>query len=205
MSKTDLTNVFVVDDDAAVRDALGLLLLAHGYAVRVFDSGERFLAALEPGWDGVVVLDVRMHGLSGMDVFAQLRERGSELLVLFLSGHGDIAMAVGAVKQGAFDFLEKPCAERTLLDKLDDALSVAQARRQSRGSHEAVQARLARLSQREREVMERILAGKLNKQIADELGVAVRTIEVHRANVFAKMVVRSAVELSQLLVGWDRS
>jgi two-component system response regulator DctR len=205
MSKTELTNVFVVDDDAAVRDALGLLLLAHGYAVRVFESGERFLAACEPGWEGVVVLDVRMGGMSGLDVFAQLREQGSELMVLFLSGHGDIAMAVGAVKQGAFDFLEKPCAERTLLDKLDDALTVAQARRQSRGGHEEAQARLARLSQREREVMDRILAGKLNKQIADELGVAVRTIEVHRANVFAKMAVRSAVELSQLLAGWERA
>lgn len=204
MSTTDLTHVYVVDDDAAVRDALGLLLLAHGYAVRVFESGERFLAAQEDSWEGVVVLDVRMHGMSGLDVFARLRERGSELMVLFLSGHGDIAMAVGAVKQGAFDFLEKPCAERTLLDKLDDALAIAQARRQSRGSHEAVQARLAKLSQREREVMDRILAGKLNKQIADELGVAVRTIEVHRANVFAKMAVRSAVELSQLLAGWER-
>lgn len=170
----------------------------------MFESGERFLEAMEDSWEGVVVLDVRMGAMSGLDVFGKLRERGSELMIIFLSGHGDIAMAVGAVKQGAFDFLEKPCAERTLLDKLDDALSVALARRQSRGSQEAAQARLTKLSQREREVMERILAGKLNKQIADELGVAVRTIEVHRANVFAKMAVRSAVELSQLLAGWER-
>ncbi|WP_374348693.1 response regulator transcription factor [Chitinimonas sp.] len=201
----ELRNIHVVDDDAAVRDALGLLLLSHGYAVRVFESGERFLEALEPHWEGVLVLDVRMAGISGLDVFAQLRQHNSELVVIFLSGHGDIAMAVGAVKQGAFDFLEKPCAERTLLDKLDDALAVASARRQMRGSQEAGQARLGRLSLREREVMERILAGKLNKQIADELGVAVRTIEVHRANVFAKMAVRSAVELSQLLAGLERN
>jgi len=199
MTATSNNPVFLVDDDDAVRDALGLLLLAHGYAVRVFESGEAFLAAVSPQQEGVAILDVRMGGLSGLDVFQRLREMGSELTVIFLSGHGDITMAVGAVKQGAFDFLEKPCAEQTLLDKLGDALAVASARKQSRGTQEATHARLAKLSTRERQVMDRILAGKLNKQIADELGVTMRTVEVHRANVFAKMAVRSAVELAQLL------
>ncbi len=198
---TELKSVYIVDDDTAVRDAIGLLLLSHGYTVRVFESGEAFLAALEPGWEGCVVLDVRMEGMSGLDVFDELRQRASELLAVFLSGHGDIAMAVGAVKQGAFDFLEKPCRDQVLLDKINDALAVATARRQSRGSHEAVHARLAKLSPREREVMDRVLAGKLNKVIADDLNITMRTVEVHRANVFAKMGVRSAVELAQLLAG----
>ncbi|QDQ28772.1 response regulator transcription factor [Chitinimonas arctica] len=191
--------IYLVDDDAAVRDALGLLLLSHGYTVRAFESGEAFLAALNG--DGVVILDVRMPGLSGLDVFDRLRAIDSELIVLFLSGHGDIPMAVQAVKQGAFDFLEKPCSERQLLDKIDDALAVADARRRSRGGQQQADKRLATLSPREREVMQLVLAGKLNKQIGDELNIAVRTVEVHRASVFAKMGVRSALDLAQLLAG----
>ncbi|QNM94690.1 response regulator transcription factor [Chitinimonas koreensis] len=193
--------VYLVDDDAAVRDALGLLLLSHGYTVRAFDSGEAFLAAIDARSEGVAVLDVRMTGLSGLDVFDRLRADDSELIVLFLSGHGDIPMAVQAVKQGAFDFLEKPCGDQQLLDKIDDALAIAQARSQSRGGQQAVQSRLATLSPREREVMQLVLAGKLNKQVADELNIAIRTVEVHRANVFAKMGVRSALDLAQLLAG----
>ncbi|MFC4161371.1 response regulator transcription factor [Chitinimonas lacunae] len=193
--------VYVVDDDAAVRDALALLLQAHGHPVRAFASGEAFLAALEAQSSGCVILDVRMDGLSGLDVFDRLCQRGSELSVLFLSGHGDIPMAVQAVKQGAFDFLEKPCREEELLHKLDQALAQIAQRRQVRQGTAALQARLARLSPREREVMQQVLAGKLNKQIADELQITVRTVEVHRANVFTKMEVRSAVELAQLLAG----
>ncbi|MBB5016783.1 two-component system response regulator DctR [Chitinivorax tropicus] len=201
MSQLELKNVFIVDDDAAVRDALGLLLLSHGYSVRTFESGERFLAALEPTWEGVAVLDIRMEGMSGQDVFDALRQRGSELLIIFLSGHGDIPMAVQAVKDGAFDFLEKPCTDHLLLSKLNAALDICLTRKQSRGNQEAVHSRLGKLSPREREVMERVLAGKLNKVIADELDITMRTVEVHRANVFAKMGVRSAVELAQLLAG----
>ncbi len=191
--------VYLIDDDAAVRDALALLMLSHGYTVRAFESGETFLAAIQPDSEGVAVLDVRMPGLSGLDVFDRLREQDSELIVIFLSGHGDIPMAVQAVKQGAFDFLEKPCSEQALLNKIDDALEVALGRQASRGNQHEAEKRLATLSPREREVMERVLAGKLNKQIADELNIAIRTVEVHRANVFAKMGVRSALDLAQLL------
>lgn len=204
MSQPELRTVYLVDDDAAVRDALGLLLLTHGYSVTVFDSGASFLAALRPEWEGVLILDVRMDDIGGLEVFRRLRETGSELEVLFLSGHGDIAMAVDAVKQGASDFLEKPCAEATLLRKLNTALQAAHSRRQQRGGQQALQLRLARLSPREREVMERILAGKQNKLIADELAITMRTVEVHRANVFSKMGVRSAVELAQLLAQRER-
>ncbi|MGQ5523327.1 response regulator transcription factor [Chitinimonas sp. PSY-7] len=193
--------VYLVDDDAAVRDSLALLLLSHGYTVRAFESGEAFLSAIPPDSDGVVVLDVRMPGLSGLDVFDRLRQDDSELIVLFLSGHGDIPMAVQAVKQGAFDFLEKPCSEQALLEKIDDALEVVMGRQTSRSNLTEADKRLATLSPREREVMDRVLAGKLNKQIADELNIAIRTVEVHRANVFAKMGVRSALDLAQLLAG----
>lgn len=203
MTTSELRTVYLVDDDAAVRDALGLLLLAHGYSVTVFDGGTSFLATFRPEWEGVLILDVRMDDIGGLEVFSRLRESGSQLVVLFLSGHGDIAMAVDSVKLGAFDFLEKPCAEPTLLRKLDGALQAASTRRQARGGNEALVARLARLSPREREVMERILAGKQNKLIADELAITMRTVEVHRANVFSKMGVRSAVELAQLLAQRD--
>ncbi|MDQ5886993.1 MAG: hypothetical protein RL210_265 [Pseudomonadota bacterium] len=195
--------VYLVDDDTAVRDALGLLLLAKGYSVRSFESGEAFLAACQPEWQGCVILDVRLDGISGLAVFDRLRASNSELVVVFLSGHGDIEMAVQAVKQGAFDFLEKPCADTRLLQKIDDALAIAAAHSASRGSHEALQTLLDKLSPREKEVMELVLAGKQNKIIADALAITMRTVEVHRANVFAKMGVRSAVELAQRLAGKD--
>lgn len=195
--------VYLVDDDAAVRDALELLLQAHGHQVRAFESGEDFLAAVDADSVGCAILDVRMDGLSGLDVFDQLLARGSGLIVLFLSGHGDIPMAVQAVKQGAFDFLEKPCCEDALLRKIAEALAMTAGRQRLRQEQQVVQARLARLSPRERDVMRQILSGKLNKQIADELNITVRTVEVHRANVFNKMEVRSAVDLAQLLAVRD--
>ncbi len=203
MKAMAMHTVYLVDDDTAVRDALGLLLLAKGYSVRSFESGEAFLAACQPEWQGCVILDVRLDGISGLAVFDRLRASNSELVVVFLSGHGDIEMAVQAVKQGAFDFLEKPCADTRLLQKIDDALAIAAAHSASRGSHEALQTLLDKLSPREKEVMELVLAGKQNKIIADALAITMRTVEVHRANVFAKMGVRSAVELAQRLAGKD--
>jgi two-component system response regulator DctR len=194
-----MKTVYLVDDDIAVRDSLGLLLLSHGYTVHPFEGGEAFLSAIHAQSEGVVLLDVRMPGLSGPDVFKQLYDMGSELIVLFLSGHGDIPMAVQAIRQGAFDFLEKPCSEQQLLERINDALEVAVGRRSVRGNQQQREKRLASLTPREREVMDWILLGKLNKQIGDEMQIAIRTVEVHRANVFAKMGVRSALDLSQLL------
>ncbi|MDW5415430.1 MULTISPECIES: response regulator transcription factor [unclassified Iodobacter] len=194
-----MKTVYLVDDDIAVRDSLGLLLLSHGYSVHSFASGEQLLAEIHPESEGVVLLDVRMPGLSGPDVFKLLYEMGSELIVLFLSGHGDIPMAVQAIRQGAFDFLEKPCSEKQLLERINDALDVAIGRHQLRNNQQLLEKRLGSLTPREREVMDWILQGKLNKQIADEMQIAIRTVEVHRANVFAKMGVRSALDLSQLL------
>jgi two-component system, LuxR family, response regulator DctR len=196
-----MKTVYLVDDDIAVRDSLGLLLLSHGYTVHAFEGGEDFLAAIDASSEGVVLLDVRMPGLSGPDVFKQMYELGSELIVLFLSGHGDIPMAVQAIRQGAFDFLEKPCSEKQLLERINDALEVAIGRQSVRGNQQLLEKRLGSITPREREVMDWILQGKLNKQIADEMQIAIRTVEVHRANVFAKMGVRSALDLAQLLQG----
>ncbi|GGY12730.1 response regulator transcription factor [Paludibacterium paludis] len=193
--------VALVDDDADVRDALSLLLRSHGFAVSTYESGEDFLAAPESRSAGCVILDVRMPAMSGPETFDRLRAAQSERVVVFLSGHGDIPLAVDMVKNGAFDFLEKPCREDVLFERIAQALAIAQARLGLKETQEAVQSRLARLSAREREVMDKVLSGKLNKQIADELNITMRTVEVHRASVFAKMGVKSALELSRLVAG----
>ncbi|MBY0446333.1 MAG: response regulator, partial [Burkholderiales bacterium] len=198
-----MKTVYLVDDDIAVRDSLGLLLLSHGYAVHAFEGGEEFLAAIDASSEGVVLLDVRMPGLSGPDVFKQMYELGSELIVLFLSGHGDIPMAVQAIRQGAFDFLEKPCSEKQLLERINDALEVAIGRQSVRGNQQLLEKRLASITPRECEVMDWILQGKLNKQIADEMQIAIRTVEVHRANVFAKNLAdEQAMTANEMSMDW---
>lgn len=198
--------VFVVDDEDDLAQALGFLFESRGVATERFASGEAFVAALgrRPGWDripGAVLLDVRLGGMSGLEVFSWLRTRAPHLPlpVLFLSGHGDIGMAVDALKDGAFDFVEKPCSDNRLVDRVLAAIETSRQRIARAATEEAVRARLGRLSQREREVMDRILEGRLNKLIADDLGISMRTVEVHRASIFAKMEVRSAVELARLL------
>ncbi len=148
---------------------------------------------------GCVVLDVRMGGMSGVELFDRLLARGARLPVLFLTGHGDVPLAVSALKKGAFDFVEKPFNDNDLVDRIVAALGHDALRRRRQESEATVAARAAALTPRERQVMERILAGDYNKTIADGLGIAVRTVEVHRARIFEKMGVRSAVELAQLL------
>jgi len=146
-----------------------------------------------------VVLDIRMDGMSGIEVFEQLHARGCTLPVIFLTGHGDVPLAVGALKGGAFDFVEKPFNDNHLVDRIIEAMRQDEARRQKQEIEAGVTARLSQLTAREREVMERILAGDYNKTIAEVLGISVRTVEVHRSHIFEKMGVRSAVELAQLL------
>jgi two-component system response regulator DctR len=148
---------------------------------------------------GCLVLDVRMEGMSGVELFDRLRARGWRLPVIFLTGHGDVPLAVAALKNGAFDFVEKPFSDDDLVDRIVAAVAHDEAQRARRESEASVAARLAGLTPRERQVMERVLTGDFNKTIADALGIAVRTVEVHRARIFEKMGVRSAVELSQLL------
>ena len=188
--------VHIVDDDEALRDSLAWMLEANGYAVATHESGEAFLAACTPDMIGCIVLDVRMPGMSGLELFEELGRRGCTLPVVFITGHGDVPMAVSALKKGAVDFIEKPFHNEDLLSRIVRALeldSQIHARRQRDG---AISHRLEQLTQREREVMALILEGKLNKQIAEALDISIKTVEVHRARVLDKMAVKSAVELA---------
>ena len=189
----------MVDDDGAIRDALSWLLGSRGLAARAWPSAKAFLAGHDPAGPGCLVLDIRLDGMSGVELFDQLRAAGSTLPVIFLTGHGDVPLAVAALKKGAFDFVEKPSNDNDLVDLVIEALRQDQARRGERAAEAGVAARLTQLTAREREVMGLVLHGLPNKAIADELGLAVRTVEVHRARLFEKMGVRSAVELARAL------
>jgi two-component system response regulator DctR len=170
-----------------------------GVASRAWDSADGFLAAAGRHLCGCLLLDVRMPGMSGIELFDRLRAIDCRLPVIFLTGHGDVPMAVQALKDGAFDFVEKPYDDNALVDKVVGAMALDAKRSAREDSVNSVRNRLAQLTLREQEVMQQILAGKLNKVIADELGIAMRTVEVHRSHIFEKMGVRSAVELSQVL------
>ncbi|MDI3514939.1 MAG: response regulator transcription factor [Gammaproteobacteria bacterium] len=189
----------IIDDDEAIRDALEWLFKTRGVSCRTWSSGESFLDAWQPDWRGCIVLDIRMQGMSGLECFDTLLARGCQLPVIFITGHGDVPMAVSALKKGAFHFIEKPFNDHDLVDLVEKALATDRDRQQVAASRETIESRLATLTQREREVMELILEGKYNKVIADELSISMRTVEAHRSRIFDKMEVRSAVELAQLL------
>ncbi len=203
--------VYLVDDEDVVRDALGWLLRSRRLLSEGFASAEAFeamLAAKSPAamaeWPlapSCLLLDVRMPGMSGLSLFDRLVERGliEALPVIFLTGHGDVPTAVAAVKRGAFDFVEKPFSDNALVDRIEQALSRSEAAIRARLARESVRKRLAELTDRERDVMRLVIEGRPNKLIADALDISVRTVEVHRARVFEKMDVRSAVELANLL------
>lgn len=189
----------IVDDDEAIRDALCWLFESRGVRTQSWPSAVGFLADYHPDMLGCLVLDIRMEGLSGLELFDQLLSRCCPMPVIFLTGHGDVPLAVAALKKGAYDFIEKPFNDNELVNRVLEALAIDAARRTAIASQASVASRLATLSAREREVMDLILCGKLNKVIADQLDIAIRTVEVHRAHVFEKMGVKSAVELAQLL------
>ncbi len=191
----------IIDDDDAIRDALQWLLKTRKVPCTTWPSAEAFLEALRPEWRGCAVLDIRMDGMSGLECFDVLKSRGNSLPVVFITGHGDVPMAVSALKKGAFDFIEKPFDDSDLVAIVQRALEVDSERHRALSARESVNERRALLTAREREVMELILAGKYNKVIADELNISMRTVEAHRSKIFEKMEVRSAVELAQLLKG----
>jgi len=203
--------VYLVDDEDVVRDALGWLLRSRRILSEGFASAEAFEAMLDakspqalaewPVAPSCLLLDMRMPGVSGLVLFERLSERGllTALPVIFLTGHGDVPTAVAAVKRGAFDFVEKPFSDNALVDRIEQALQLSEAAIQRRQARRAVSSRLAELTEREREVMRLIIDGRANKLIADELDISVRTVEVHRARVFEKMDVKSAVELANLM------
>lgn len=190
---------YIVDDDEAIRDSLSWLMQSRGISCRTYASAEAFLEAWDASFAGCIVLDIRMEEMSGNELFDRLIERGCRLPVIFLTGHGDVPLAVSTLKNGAFDFFEKPFNDNLLVDRVVEALKLDEERRQAAQASDSVNKRLAQLTPRERQVMERILAGKLNKVIADELQVCMRTVEVHRASLFDKMGVKTAVELAQVL------
>jgi len=197
--------VFIVDDDASVREALAWLLRSRHLLSETYGGAEEFEAMLEAGFKpaqpGCLLLDVRMPGMSGLALFDKLVERGlAELLpVIFLTGHADVPTAVDMVKRGAFDFCEKPFSDNALVDRIEQALHRSAQVLTARREAELLKTRLAELTDRERDVMRLVAKGLPNKLIADELDISVRTVEVHRARVFDKMDVRSAVELANLL------
>jgi two-component system, LuxR family, response regulator DctR len=189
----------LVDDDEAIRDALSWLLRSRNIPHACHDSAEAFLAAWQPGMSGCVVLDMRMTGMSGLDCFDRLRELQAHLPVIFLTGHGDVPLAVATLKKGAFDFFEKPFNNNDLATRIEEAMAHDAERRAADATVDSVNSRLSSLTSRERQIMELVLAGKFNKVIADELNISMRTVEVHRANLFDKMQVKTAVELANLL------
>lgn len=194
-------HVHIVDDDDAIRDALGWLLQSRGVAVAAWPSAEAFLTDYAPAMTGCLLLDVRMDGMSGLELFERLQGLGCRMPAIFLTGHADVPLAVAALKKGARDFVEKPFSDNDLVDRIIDALAFDHAQRAHDADHAGLASRLATLTQRERQVMDLVVLGKLNKVIADELGVSMRTVEVHRARVFEKMGVKTAVELTRLLAG----
>ncbi|QRM19191.1 response regulator [Dechloromonas sp. TW-R-39-2] len=189
----------LVDDDEAILDALAWLLKTRAIPCTTYASAEAFLAAWSPSTNGCVVLDMRMSGMSGLDCFDQLRERQSTLPVIFLTGHGDVPLAVATLKKGAFDFFEKPLNDNELATRIEQAMELDARQRAANATVDSVKTRLSSLTTRERQIMELVLAGKFNKVIADELNISMRTVEVHRANLFDKMQVKTAVELANLL------
>jgi two-component system response regulator DctR len=191
----------IVDDDEAIRDALSWLFESRGVSAAAWPGAEAFLADYREDMQGCLVLDIRMPGMSGPELFDALTARRLTLPVIFLTGHGDVPMAVAAIKKGAYDFIEKPFNDNDLVNRVIEALAIDASRRKLQASRASLASRLETLTPREREVMQLILAGKLNKQVADELDIAMRTVEVHRARVFEKMGVRSAVELAGQLGG----
>ena len=192
--------VFIVDDDEAMRHSLSYLVQSVGLAVQTFESAEAFLDRVDASRAGCAVIDVRMPGMSGLDLQEQLYGRGIRLPVIVITAHGDVPMAVRAMRAGAVSFLEKPFNDQALLDHIAEALRMDKDARREGALSAAAESRLATLTRREREVLERVVAGKQNKLIAEELGLSVKTVEAHRQRVMEKMHARSVADLALALL-----
>jgi two-component system response regulator FixJ len=190
--------VFIVDDDEALRDSLCWLLESAGLRVEPHDSANSFLQSYYPGQSGCLLLDVRMPGMNGLELQEQLESRDVRLPVVIMTGHGDVAMAVRALKAGAMDFIEKPFDDELLLTSIQRALVLDTEQRKNRATQAEVLARMAHLTRREHQVMELVTIGKANKQIASELNVSAKTVEAHRAHVMEKMQAKSLAELVRM-------
>ncbi len=190
--------VFLVDDDEAVRDSLGLLMKSVALTSRSFASADEFLAEYDPDCPGCLVLDIRMPGMSGMDLQQKLIDMRAIIPIIFISGHGDIPMAVEAMQRGAVDFIPKPFRDHELLGRINKALEDDRKNRDTLVEREVVEERIERLTPREKQVLELVVQGKANKVIAGDLEVSQRTVEIHRARVMEKMKARSLAQLVRM-------
>jgi RNA polymerase sigma factor (sigma-70 family) len=195
------TTVFIVDDDPSVRDSLGLLLGLRGHRTAIFADADSFLRAYRPDWRGCVLIDIRMPGMDGLELQKRLNALGCSLPVVVMTGHGDVESAREAFKAQAVDFLEKPLDQARLMAAIDDALSKCEATRQEADRRDAFARLLSTLTPREREVMDMIVAGGHNRDIAEKLGISPRTVEVHKARVMQKLQVDGVAQLVRLSLG----
>jgi FixJ family two-component response regulator len=195
--------VFLIDDDPGVRDSLALLLSLKGLSTQLFASAESFLETYQPDQAGCVLTDLRMPGMTGLELQAALRERRLELPVVVLTAHGDVATARAALKNGAFDFLEKPIDDAMLLDVLHNALRVDRERRAAATARSSSDRRMERLTEREREILSLLAAGHQNRDIATQLGISPRTVEVHKARIMEKLACRSLADLIRMNLAAD--
>jgi FixJ family two-component response regulator len=204
MTATVEQTVFIVDDDVAVRDSLALLLGLKGYRTAIFSSAEDFLAAYRKDWRGCLVLDIKMSGMTGLELQAQLTSQGIELPIIIITGHGDAASARSALKSGAVDFLEKPLDEEQLVAAVGSALERDAKRRAEKVGGSEASSRLARLTPRERQVMDLAAAGRHNREIGEALGISPRTVEVYKARLMEKLQARNLSELIRFALTADR-
>jgi two-component system, LuxR family, response regulator FixJ len=197
--------VYVVDDDEAIRDSLRLLLRSVGLKSEVFANASDFLKSLDPARHACLLADIRMPGMSGLELQAELNERHVEIPTIFITGHGDVPMAVNAIKAGAIDFIQKPFRDQDLIDRIHESLQLDSVRSESRQEELGIRRRIATLTPREQEVMRKVVNGCANKVIALDLGVSQRTIELHRARVMHKMGVRSLADLVKVVAKVEAS
>ena len=194
---------YVVEDDESIRTLWTWLMESNGIAVRTFNSASDFIASYQPGAPGCLVLDLRLPGMSGLELQEHLKRNRIEIPIVFVTAHGDVRTAVTAIKEGAVDFIEKPFSYRQAVSIVEKAFERDAANRERRAQHARVAGRIALLTERERAVLQRVIEGKQNKIIADELDLSIKTVEFHRANLMEKMGVGSVAELVQLTLGFS--
>jgi FixJ family two-component response regulator len=200
-AKDSLLAVAIVDDDEAVRDSLQWLMESRNFQVLSYASADEFLSTWEPNKTACLILDIRMPGMTGVELHDELVRQGHETSVIFITGHGDVPMAVSRMKKGAVDFLQKPFDQDELCNLARDAIEREQLKRASAKKLTASQERLAKLTARESQVLERIVAGRLNKQIADDLSISIKTVEAHRSNIMDKLNARTMADLMRIALG----
>ena len=202
---SDDQTVFIVDDDEGVRDGLSLLLATVGQSCELYECGQEFLDAYDGSKRGCLLLDIRMPRMTGLDLQKKLLEQGSKLPIIFITGHGDIPMAVEAMRRGALDFIRKPFREHDLLERINEALDIDENSHKKELYRQEVAERLSTLSEREREVFDRVADGQMNKVIAGDLGISERTVEVHRGQVMKKLDVKTLAQLVRIKIDMEMS